>query len=268
VNHDLVAAGHPRLNFEFAAFRANLPPHWNEDKKTRSPGSLTAAWAVGQAITAKAALQLLAHRASGAKGDLHPTPWPEFAEYDCFACHHELQAPSWRQEPAFARRRSGSLAWSTWYYAMPRLLAEPVYANVPDLLRSLDELDRVMRKPSPDKDLVAVEAQKAVRQINGVLLKKLSSVRPDATSLALAYRRNLANVKLAVTQGNWDSAAQLYLALAALEAERHDPQINAVIHELFQNLAFPAGKEADEQHDSPKDYQPKLLHEILKPLQR
>ena len=29
VNHDLIAAGHPRLNFEFAAFMANLPKHWD-----------------------------------------------------------------------------------------------------------------------------------------------------------------------------------------------------------------------------------------------
>ena len=30
VNHDLIAAGHPRLNFEFAAYQENLPVHWDE----------------------------------------------------------------------------------------------------------------------------------------------------------------------------------------------------------------------------------------------
>ena len=28
VNHDLIAAGHPRLNFEFAAYHENQPKHW------------------------------------------------------------------------------------------------------------------------------------------------------------------------------------------------------------------------------------------------
>ena len=30
VNHDLIAAGHPRLNFEFSAFLDNMPAHWDE----------------------------------------------------------------------------------------------------------------------------------------------------------------------------------------------------------------------------------------------
>ncbi len=32
VNHDLIAAGHPRLNFEFAAYQENQPKHWKTDK--------------------------------------------------------------------------------------------------------------------------------------------------------------------------------------------------------------------------------------------
>src|SRR5262249_7952802 len=28
VNHDLIAAGHPRLNFELTAFEAAMPKHW------------------------------------------------------------------------------------------------------------------------------------------------------------------------------------------------------------------------------------------------
>ena len=67
VNHDLIAAGHPRLNFEFAAYQANQPPHWDINK----PGAAEAAadfparaWAVGQLVSGKAALQLLAARAA------------------------------------------------------------------------------------------------------------------------------------------------------------------------------------------------------------
>src|SRR5205807_1861790 len=74
VNHDLIAAGHPRLNFEFAAFLFNLPRHWNEEKKTPSPGAEGGTWVVGQAITAKAALELLAHRANQATANPQKTP--------------------------------------------------------------------------------------------------------------------------------------------------------------------------------------------------
>ena len=38
VNHDLIAAGHPRLNFEFSASLENMPSHWNE--KDENAGSV------------------------------------------------------------------------------------------------------------------------------------------------------------------------------------------------------------------------------------
>src|SRR3954471_3595568 len=60
VNHDLIAAGHPRLNFEFAAYLANMPPHWVEDNRG---GFGAEAWAVGQAATARAGARLLEPRA-------------------------------------------------------------------------------------------------------------------------------------------------------------------------------------------------------------
>ena len=28
LNHDLMAAGHPRLIFELSSYQANMPPHW------------------------------------------------------------------------------------------------------------------------------------------------------------------------------------------------------------------------------------------------
>src|SRR5437016_3260664 len=36
MNHDMIAAGHPRLNFEFAGYLAQLPPHWNEKARPRN----------------------------------------------------------------------------------------------------------------------------------------------------------------------------------------------------------------------------------------
>src|SRR6476660_5000791 len=30
MNHDMIAAGHPRLNFDFADYQRRLPPHWQE----------------------------------------------------------------------------------------------------------------------------------------------------------------------------------------------------------------------------------------------
>jgi hypothetical protein len=36
VNHDLIAAGHPRLSFELSAFMATMPPHWTAHRRPRA----------------------------------------------------------------------------------------------------------------------------------------------------------------------------------------------------------------------------------------
>ena len=118
VNHDLYAAGHPRLFFEMSAFHANMPAHWdrNDDRGRTGPdrdqSSFEAKlWAIGQLASAEAALDLLVHRAENTRDDFvlrdkdakYPSGetvavWPEFAETGCFACHHNLDSPSWRQK--------------------------------------------------------------------------------------------------------------------------------------------------------------------------
>ena len=146
------------------------------------------------------------------------------------------------------------------------MLAEPVYADAPNLLQALDELDRLLRMPYPNSALVAEAARKAISQIDTPLLEKLASVRYDAKSLALAYRKDLENVQRAAAKDNWDAVSQLYLAIAALEDGKQDPQLGPVIRELLAKLAFAPAKGPAEKYDSPRDYQPKLIHEILKPV--
>ena len=108
VDHDLIAAGHPRLAFEFSAYHALMPHHW-QDVKDRNPERFATAhadwdakaWFVGQVATTQAALELLAHR----------RVWPEFAEYDCYACHHQIEGQSWRQDPSLLKgRKPGNAA--------------------------------------------------------------------------------------------------------------------------------------------------------------
>ncbi|HEX8201733.1 MAG TPA: multiheme c-type cytochrome, partial [Isosphaeraceae bacterium] len=67
VNHDLIAAGHPRLDFEAKAFLDDMPPHWDVADVAGKRGAFQAAgehwavttvqtWAVGQIVTAQASL--------------------------------------------------------------------------------------------------------------------------------------------------------------------------------------------------------------------
>src|SRR5260370_133624 len=119
VNHDVMACGPRCLNFEYSAYLALYPKHWSDRaEQERYPDLEARAWAVGQVVSAQAALQLLEARARAAESK--KAPWPEFAEYDCYACHHDFQTRSWREKRGYADRLPGSLPWGTWYTPMLR----------------------------------------------------------------------------------------------------------------------------------------------------
>ena len=123
VNHDLIAAGHPRLNFEYGNQLAKYPKHWRVDEdKARHPDYEAKVWALGQIITARASLDLLESRASRSIPDDSTSPWPEFAEYSCFSCHHELVKDGWPSANASLAPRPGTLQWGTWYLPMAKSL--------------------------------------------------------------------------------------------------------------------------------------------------
>src|SRR5262249_33878055 len=114
VNHDLIAAGHPRLNFEFGTYLANRPKHWQEKGDNARTDFEARVWTVGQIASLHAALDLLEARAAAAHGGKKDAPpgerpvWPEFSEYDCFACHHSLRDEESRRKRDFSKRAPGS----------------------------------------------------------------------------------------------------------------------------------------------------------------
>ena len=91
MNHDLIAAGHPALNFDMAEFMHRLPPHWDSEAFAKRESGVTAVqrnsaarWRV-MAGQARLTLQRLEAHSQ------HPAiPFPELSEYDCISCHHEL----------------------------------------------------------------------------------------------------------------------------------------------------------------------------------
>ncbi len=111
MNHDMIAAGHPRLNFDFADYQRRLTPHWFERDRTTGklvgPGFEVKAWLVGRAAHAESSTLLRTNREARAKHNDPGTPWPEFADWSCVSCHHKL-------ESSFSRK-IGTPTWeATW----------------------------------------------------------------------------------------------------------------------------------------------------------
>jgi hypothetical protein len=260
VNHDLIAAGHPRLNFAFDTYLANLPRHWQADKDR----DLASAWLVGEAVSAQAALELLAYRAEHTS-----KPWPEFAEYDCYACHHDLKADGARPKRGYPGRVPGTLPLNDWYFAMPRALSDKgaPLANA-DLHAALETLAKTMSQPEPPRAEVSQRAREAAKLLNHWLKPDAApDFRPSQTlpKWIAGDVWPFIKQKKQPTIASWDAAAQLTLALRSELGSRPDAEADKAIRALFQQLQF----SKDRVTDSPPNFDgPAFVEQLDKACKR
>jgi hypothetical protein len=280
VNHDLIAAGHPRLNFEYTACHELLPRHWRdkaseaepwEDKSKKfGPDFEAKAWLIGQAATAKAAVELTAARAKLAGQSTHP--WPEFTEYGCFACHHDLKpkekddiGSTWRQSPRYANTPPGSPPWGTWVRPGLEALARVAPTLAPPGGDPFAELSALLSQPSPDPKQVSAKTAAAIRRLTDWQVSP-----PDAAGI----RKLLAGLVadgLAHPPRDWDDAAQQYLALTALYQSLADldptaasPARRDLFLGLRKVLAYPPAV-GGHQSNSPGGFAPEKYSQALQP---
>lgn len=260
VNHDLIAAGHPRLNLELSAYMALMPRHWNQyQEKQRIPDLEARTWFIGQVLAAQAALELLADRASDSRQS-----WPEFAEYDCFACHHDLKNKSWRAGVPAADRKLGGLPWGTWYMSQ---LDQALPAK--GLVEAVSEVRRLLYESAP-RNQIADRARQAA--------KALGAAAPALAARQLSASELNALLDAVVHQGDnrgawtWDRSTQTYLALAAFVNARSDidpasrnERLEQKLRGVANLLRFP-GPGTGRRLDSPSEYNPADVEKALKDL--
>jgi hypothetical protein len=250
MNHDMIAAGHPRLHFELTEYQRQLPPHWLErdrtrpDRPARDSWFEMQTWLVGRVAVAEAACLLLADRTHRA--------WPEFAEGNCFACHHNLQPDGWRVDRSireWTHRKPGTLPWqSIWPITEPRFLTrddtfEPAVAAVQTMIQSFQNQHRT----SPTEMFrLAMDAANQLAELRHIL-SQTSAVTPAILS-------NLDETT--INRMNWDDAAQFYLSLSAAarcQGPPYDPRFDT----LRKLLQLPATS------NSPDNYHPQYIQTLL-----
>ena len=244
VDHELIAAGHPDLTFELDSFSAVMPRHWKVDK-VKHPWLDTQTWTVGQAEQLKQHLNRTGWRARG-------KIWPEYAELDCFACHHSLTKPedSWRQETGFPGRRAGNVPWNLSRYIVFRQLVQQLSpASSQELEAHVNKVYEQMSELNPNREEIA-QAATAAAEVAGRLAKELDGrVYDQATTLEL-LRAIVANGNSISLQGerSAEQAAMavdsLFLALSNNGAINNPQELRAAINGLFQELENPSAYNA------------------------
>jgi hypothetical protein len=209
VDHDLLAAGHPRLHYEFTAFHEHMPRHWPDSKDRGKPHFEARAWTIGQLVTAQAALELLSTRARTAA-----KVWPEFAEFDCASCHRALQASGARL--GIGDRRPGSLPWGHQVALAATALRTHDKNSGADM--QLDSLRKLMANSAANRARIAGEAHKAAAALKE-LLERADAEAPYGASDIRRLRDELL-ARGATTPADSDAMTQIHLALAAIAHPR------------------------------------------------
>lgn len=253
VDHELIAAGHPDLVFELDTFTNLLPPHW---RLAQEEGS-GKAWAVGQAVALRESLKRLARRTQQRAA----TTWPEFAEYECFTCHHEvkntkssyfrrgadqrLQAgPEWPASWREVRGYTGVAGIPPWNPARYFIFRQLVQAVAPEsrgqLEQELQAVQTLMAKiGASDPAQITAAANRAAQTVDA-LVTKLQAQKVDA-GLAQATLRNIAGDGTAIANAGYRVAEQAFLAVQTFAplARPGDKALQDALNQLFQTVGKP-----------------------------
>lgn len=216
VNHDLIAAGHPALRFEYVWYQSRLPKHWKAGRKNLAPDSPAQDWLLGQLVSAVASLELQERRISGQGFE---NIWPELADYNCFACHQSLRYSSFARQqrlrgPAAQKHALRyPIPWGNWNLSLVPLLAE--HAESPEAREAvafLQKLNETVQKypPVPRAELVG-----SIQAARNSLLKWTDVLNrtPDAAIEQLVHKVKAQRPESLLT--NWDQTANILLGIAA-----------------------------------------------------
>jgi hypothetical protein len=272
VTHEMYAAGHPPLpGIEIATFCDALPRHWEtltekiqkrgakefflgerkmtfaafyDEKHKFNPGEKfdqdmeqTQLIAVSTVSVFRASMELIATHADIHAKKPNTDGWPEFAMYDCYACHHDLKSDSWRLARASTGvpGRPGARTWSA--TLLPQVIGH-VQGDMKEFTVKLKRLDSAFTEtPFGQPDEVAKSARDLANWSKSLLEKLQAKPFTKADSAKLL---NGMFDRTAGTVLDFDSARQLAWGTKALFGELHphalygksDPKIQALPVEL------------------------------------
>jgi hypothetical protein len=264
ITHEMYAAGHPPLpSFEIATFCDAMPRHWQtpREKPVRFQKLLgfdgkehdqTRLVLVGAAVSLRESLRLLARQSAAClKAEDTDERALDYAVFDCFACHHDLNSPSWRQRRGFAGA-PGRVPLPSWPVALSGPLLRLTYGDeaprqTEAVQRQRDLLEVALRvRPYGDPAKVEPAAMGLVRSADNLVSASRKTVDAASAARILAELRGPAP--------DYDSARQIAWALRMVYREqllvngkRPDPQAQRALASLVEplRLTLPSGRKND-----------------------
>ena len=246
VTHQMYAAGHPPLPaFEMENFVQQMPAHWRslgeKDKKlvdeflrwtedpllsgyagqedyVRQNMDRTESMLVGGLVSFSENLRLvseLANETVSFPAGIEKPAWPDLTTFDCYACHHELRYPGWRQARGY-KTLPGRPTLRTWPVALVRLIAQKE-GTEETLDGHLEAISKVLsRRPFGEPRALHQACEEAARWADDLAdeLQQRRVTRQQAEDWRLRIADFCAHQTL-----DYDSARQLLWAFLVVDRE-------------------------------------------------
>lgn len=240
VDHEMIAAGHPDLVFDLGAFSNAMPRHW-QDPPANDRWSGVRTWSVGQLTQLREGLERLGRRTKG-------PVWPEYAELDCFSCHHNLLRPeeSWRQELGYQNRRAGNPPWNHAPFAVARIIARDIDPVAADRLDAdVGRLAQEVSKLDGNRTRIGEIVTGLRAELDGVARR--ATTRPADAATTLRLIRAIINEPDRIANHGERAAEQAAMSLETLfgvygknARDVDDKGVRAALDRLYQQLENPS----------------------------
>jgi hypothetical protein len=315
VTHAMYAAGHPPLpGFEVSAFSDAMPRHWQylHEKKPQVQKLLdhdpdeherTKLVVIGGVVEFQEAMMLLATQAdtqagaNSAENRMLPrnlaisatspvrsgtgrSSGLDLAQFDCYACHHDLKQPGWRQERGFAGR-PGRPSFRQWPLALVKLALYQAgqERRLPEFEKKLGALYTAFDAQPFGRLDEAARAARTLAEWSKELEASLGNkdVRYHQEA-ALGLLGHLCSLSAAETP-DYDTARQIAWAFETIYYELDRKPVNdAAFREKFKaldkelKLALPSGQDHQILTELPQalrtigEYDPSKFQQILQEL--
>lgn len=276
VTHDMYAAGHPPLpSFETATFSDQMPRHWRYryekrdnlskrfpnkreeiDKILRNYGEgeeRTRLALVSAAVVLRESMWLLARQAERCNSGTANQQALDMANFDCYACHHDLKSPSWRQRRGYAGK-PGRPPLHPWPIALMKLVIPEAAENDAEAKewglefeKKLHQLQTAIEDRPYGNPQKIVPAATSLAQWADRLAKRLEKKKCDG-SVVRKIRQDIPLLFQKETL-DYDSARQVAWTFQIIDKElgESDSRVQEILdrQDKMLKLHLPSGQERD-----------------------
>jgi hypothetical protein len=212
IDHRIMGAGHPPLDFELDTFTNIQPAHFRVDadyrqrKPAYAPGAKV--WAIGQLVAAETFLDGLLGDRFADKGT-----FPELVFFDCNACHHAMRPPRWNPGVG-GPLGPGEPRLADAYLAMSAVVLGVL---APDAAKQWDAALADLHRASAESVGKTRDVARRLRQITGSALDGMRGKNVSKSDAATLIDR-LAEVGIERRAGDYTASKQIYYGIDALLA--------------------------------------------------